>query len=132
MKKRQIQNKPTKSELEILDLLWEKKAATVREIYEILNARKPTVYTTVLKLLQIMTEKNLVERDDSSKAHVYRAKQPQDEMQKSLISDLLEKAFRGSALQLVQQVLETETTTAEDLKEIRRMIREAEKKGETK
>ncbi|MBA2735833.1 MAG: BlaI/MecI/CopY family transcriptional regulator, partial [Pyrinomonadaceae bacterium] len=95
------QNKPTVAELEILAVLWERDAATVKEVHEILNLNKPTTYTTVLKFLQIMTEKGLVERDDSSKAHVYRAKQPQNETQKNLVADLLEKAFRGSALRLV-------------------------------
>lgn len=124
--------KPTSAELEILDLLWERGTATVREVYEILNCRKPTVYTTVLKLMQIMHEKGIVERDSSSKAHIYRAKQTQDETQKNLVSDLLEKAFRGSALKLVQHVLETKPTSAEELAEIRKLIAEAEKKGENK
>lgn len=122
-------NKPTAAELEILAILWERESATVREIYEIINARKPTVYTTVLKLMQIMLEKGLVERDSSEKAHVYRAKQSQKETQKNLVSDLLEKAFRGSALRLVQHVLETKPANAEELAEIRRMINEAEEKG---
>jgi len=127
------QGKPTTAELEILDLLWERGAATVREVYEILSARrKPTVYTTVLKLLQIMHEKGLVERDTSAKAHIYRAKQTQDETQKNLVSDLLEKAFRGSALKLVQHVLETKPASAEELTEIRKLIAEAERKGESK
>ena len=119
-------NKPTPAELEILGVLWERGQATVREIYEVLNERKPTVYTTVLKLLQIMDEKSLVERDKQAKAHVYRAKQPQAETQKNLVSDLLEKAFRGSALNLVQHVLETKPASAEELREIRRMITEAQ------
>jgi BlaI family penicillinase repressor len=124
------QNKPTSAELEILDILWELEQATVREIHEILNRRKPTTYTTVLKFMQIMNEKGLVERDSTSKAHVYRAKQPQEETQRNLVSDLLEKAFRGSALRLVQHVLETKPTSAEELAEIRKMIAEAEAKGE--
>ncbi|HEX9959457.1 MAG TPA: BlaI/MecI/CopY family transcriptional regulator [Pyrinomonadaceae bacterium] len=123
------QNKPTAGELEILDVLWERDAATVREVYEFLSERKPTAYTTVLKLLQIMHEKGLVERDDSSKAHIYRAKQTQDETQKNLVSDLLEKAFRGSALRLVQHVLETKPASREELTEIRKLITEAEKKN---
>jgi BlaI family transcriptional regulator, penicillinase repressor len=125
--------KPTSAELEILDLLWERGAATVREVYEILSARrKPTGYTTVLKMLQIMNEKGLVERDSTAKAHVYRAKQSQDETQKNLVSDLLEKAFRGSALKLVQHVLETKPASADELAEIRKLIAEAERKGESK
>lgn len=123
--------KPTSAELEILDVLWQSGAATVREVFEILSARsKTTGYTTVLKLMQIMHEKGLVERDDSAKAHVYRARLSQDETQKSLVADLLEKAFRGSALKLVQHVLETKPASAEELAEIRHMIAEAEKKGE--
>lgn len=125
-------NKPTKSELEILSVLWERDAATVREIYEIFNERKPTAYTTVLKMLQIMTEKGLVERDVENKAHIYRPKQTQSETQKNLVSDLLEKAFRGSALRLVQHVLETKPASAAELAEIRKMITEAEEKGATK
>jgi BlaI family transcriptional regulator, penicillinase repressor len=128
-----MSRKPTTSELEILDVLWERGAATVREVYEILSARsKSTGYTTVLKLMQIMHEKGLVERDSSAKAHVYRTKQSQEETQKSLVSDLLEKAFRGSALKLVQHVLETKPASAEELSEIRKLIADAEKKGEDK
>jgi BlaI family penicillinase repressor len=123
------QNKPTTAELEILDLLWERGEATVREIHEILGARKPTIYTTVLKTMQIMHEKGLVERDASNKAHVFRAKQTQGETQNSLVSDLLEKAFRGSALSLVQHVLEAKPASAEELAEIRKMITEAEEKN---
>lgn len=123
------QNKPTSAELEILDLLWERGQATVREIHEIIGERKPTLYTTVLKTLQIMHEKGLVERDSASKAHVYSARQTQDETQKTLVSDLLEKAFRGSALKLVQHVLETKPTSAEELVEIRKLIAEAEDKN---
>lgn len=126
------QNKPTSAELEILSILWERETATVREVYEIINARKPTAYTTVLKLMQIMTEKGLVEPDKSGKAHVFRPLQPQSETQKNLVADLIEKAFRGSALRLVQHVLESKPASVEELKEIRKMIREAEKKGESK
>ena len=128
-----MSRKPTTAELEILDVLWERGAATVREVHEILNARsKPTLYTTVLKLMQIMHEKDLVERDSSAKAHVYRARASQDETQKNLVSDLLEKAFRGSALKLVQHVLETKPASAEELTEIRKLIADAEKRGENK
>jgi BlaI family transcriptional regulator, penicillinase repressor len=129
MKKEKKQNKPTPAELEILDIIWEHREATVREVFEVINERKPTAYTTVLKLMQIMYEKGLVERDSSSRAHIYRAKQAREQTQKNLVSDLLEKAFRGSALKLVQHVLETKPATAEELKEIRKLISEAEKKN---
>jgi predicted transcriptional regulator len=123
-------NQPTTAELEILDILWERGQATVRDVHEIINRRgKPTIYTTVLKLMQIMHEKGLVERDDSSKAHVYRALLSQDETQKNLVSDLLERAFRGSALSLVQHVLESKPASREELTEIRKLITEAEKKN---
>ncbi|HEY0428193.1 MAG TPA: BlaI/MecI/CopY family transcriptional regulator [Pyrinomonadaceae bacterium] len=122
-------NKPTEAELEILDVLWRLERATVREVHDVINERKPMGYTTVLKLMQIMLEKGLVERDSSSKAHVYRAKQTQNETQKNLVSDLLDKAFRGSALRLVQHVLETKPTSADELAEIRRMIADAEEKN---
>ncbi len=121
-------NKPTAAELEILSVLWEKNAATVREIHEVLNAKKPTGYTTVLKLMQLMDEKNLVERDRANRAHVYRAVIKQNETGRQMLSDVLQKVFGGSALKLVQQVLENETTSKEELKKIRRMIQEAEKK----
>ena len=122
------QTKPTQAELEILSVIWERETATVREVHDVMNRRKPTGYTTVLKLLQLMDEKGLVERDKTNRAHVYRAKTKQNETGKQMLSDVLQKVFGGSALKLVQQVLETETTTAEDLKEIRKMIQEAEKK----
>lgn len=127
MTKKQFQ--PTKAELEILDVLWERQTATVREIHAQINERKPTAYTTVLKTLQIMDEKSLVERDKAAKAHVYRAKQSPEHTQKNLVADLLEKAFRGSALKLVQHVLEAKPATAAELKEIRKLIGEAERKN---
>jgi len=124
--------KPTQAELEILSVIWERDTATVREVFEVINAQKPTGYTTVLKQLQLMDEKGLVERDKTNRAHVYRAKTKQNETGRQMLSDVLQKVFGGSALKLVQQVLETETTTAQELKEIRRMIELAEKKGEQK
>lgn len=126
------QNKPTAAELEILAVLWERETATVKEVHEILNQNKSTGYTTVLKLMQIMREKGLVTRDDTNKAHVFRAASAQTETRQNLVADLIERAFRGSALKLVQHVLEAKPSSAEDLKEIRRMIGEAEKQGETK
>jgi predicted transcriptional regulator len=126
------QNKPSAAELEILAVLWEKEAATVKEVHEVINERKPTGYTTVLKTMQIMREKNLVERDDTNKAHVFRAVEAQSETQKSMVADLIEKVFRGSALKLVQHVLEAKPASAEELETIRQMIKEAEMKGEKK
>jgi len=125
-------NQPTPAELEILDVLWELKHATVREVFEEISKRKATTYTTILKFMQIMQEKGLVERDVNEKAHVYRPRQTQRQTQTSLVSSLLDKAFRGSALSLVQHVLETKAATRDELDQIRKMINEAEAKGESK
>lgn len=124
-----MEKQPTSSELEILNVLWEKESATVREVFEVISANKSVTYTTVLKLMQIMTEKGLVERDEEGKAHLYRAAIPQNETQKGLVSDLLEKVFRGSAMQLVQNLLEAKKTSPEEMKEIRQMIEKAEKEA---
>ena len=124
--------KPTAAELKILSVLWEKSAATVKEVHEVINTRKPIGYTSVLKTMQIMREKGLVERDDANKAHVFRAVEAQTETQKNLVADLIEKVFRGSALKLVQHVLEAKPASAEELKKIREMIKKAESKGEKK
>jgi predicted transcriptional regulator len=125
-------NQPTPAELEILDILWDRKKATVREIFAEIEKRKPTKYTTVLKLLQIMQAKGLVVRDEKDKAHVYRPKNSQRQTQTKLVGTLLEKAFRGSALSLVQHVLETKPATRDELAAIRKMIDDAEAKGGSK
>ena len=124
--------KPTPAELEILDILWDLKKATVREVYDAISRRKSTTYTTVLKTMQIMQAKGLVIRDEAGKAHVYKPKSSQQQTQKRLVGSLLDRAFRGSALSLVQHVLETKPTTREELAEIRRLIDEAEAKGGSK
>ncbi|HVF47827.1 MAG TPA: BlaI/MecI/CopY family transcriptional regulator [Pyrinomonadaceae bacterium] len=123
-------NQPTPSELEILDILWERKSATVREVFEELSGRKSTTYTTVLKFMQIMQEKGLVVRDEKERAHVYRPAETQGQTRTKLVRTLLEKAFRGSALSLVQHVLEVKPATREELAAIREMINEAERRGE--
>src|SRR5215213_7808904 len=119
---------PTPAELEILDILWDRKKATVREVFEELSRRKSTTYTTVLKFMQIMQAKGLVIRDEKDKAHVYRPKSTQRQTQTKLVGTLLEKAFRGSALSLVQHVLETKPETREELTANLKMIDEAEAK----
>ncbi|HKP68721.1 MAG TPA: BlaI/MecI/CopY family transcriptional regulator [Pyrinomonadaceae bacterium] len=120
---------PTPAELEILDVLWDRGTATVREVHDVISQNRSTTYTTILKLMQIMHEKDLVERDQSGKAHIYQPKHSQQHTQTKLVGSLLDKAFRGSALSLVQHVLETKPTTKEELDAIRRMIDEAEAKG---
>lgn len=120
--------KPTEAEMQILVVLWEKKAATVREIHELLNVGKPTAYTTTLKMLQNMTEKDLVERDDSNRAHVYRAKLGRETTERTFARDLIKRVFGGSASQLIIRVLESEPSDAEELAAIRQMIEKAERK----
>ena len=120
---------PTASELAILDVLWKKERATVREVFEELGRKKKTTYTTVLKLMQIMQEKGLVERDESDRAHVYRPAQTRRRTRQGLVGNLLDRAFQGSALSLVQHVLETKPATKDELNAIRKMIDEAEARG---
>ena len=121
-----IKSKPTSAELDILAVLWERGASTVRDVYAALSERKPTTYTTVLKFMQIMNEKGLVKRDEHAKAHIYSAVPTEEQTKTNLVSDLLDRAFRGSALKLVQHVLETKAASPDDLAEIRRMITDAE------
>src|SRR5215472_14198357 len=95
--------RPTKLELSILKVLWEAGPRSVREIQGILNDSKPTGYTTVLKMLQIMTEKGLVERDETARPQIYRAKYSREQTQRHLMRDLVERAFGGSVKSLVMQ-----------------------------
>ena len=114
--------RPTEAELELLRILWEKEPATVREIYDTLNQDRPSGYTTVLKLLQIMTSKGLVVRDEASRAHVYRAAISQDAMQSKLLRDLSMRLFSGSAAQLAMHALAMEPASQIELDEIRALI----------
>ena len=118
--------RPTDGELEILRVLWERGASTVREVHEVLDARHATGYTTVLKLLQIMTEKGLVARDARERAHVYRARIPREDTERQLVGDLLERAFAGSASSLVMRALSSKKTSPEELARIRRLLDELE------
>lgn len=119
--------RPTDAELEILNVLWQRGPSTVREVYEVLLESKDIGYTTVLKLMQIMSEKGLVSRDESDRRHVYEAERAQDETQRQLLSDLLDRAFQGSATKLVQQALSSKKASKEELREIRRMLDELER-----
>jgi len=125
-------NKPTKAELGILSILWERNPASVRDVHARLSELKPVKYTSVLKTMQIMFEKGMLKRDATAKAHLYRPVHTQRQTQKSLVNDLLDRAFRGSALKLVQHVLETKPASPDELAEIKRMISEVEAKGDRK
>jgi predicted transcriptional regulator len=112
--------KPTDAELAILRVLWASGPSTVRQVAEELG--RDTGYTTVLKLLQIMTEKRLVRRDESARTHVYEAASTQDQTERQLVSDLVERVFDGSAAKLVLQALAATKATPEELDEIRKLL----------
>lgn len=114
--------RPTDAELEILRVLWRRGPSTVREVHEALASTHPTVYTSVLKLMQIMSEKGLVHRTEEQRAHVYEARLAQEETQAQLLGDLMERAFDGSATKLVMQALSAKEASAEELTEIRAML----------
>lgn len=118
---------PTEAELEILRVLWDNGPSTVRDVHERVGRRRAVGYTTVLKLMQIMLEKRLVERDTGQRSHVYTARVARGATQGALVSDLLERAFGGSAAALVQRALESSPASASELAEIRRMIEERER-----
>jgi BlaI family transcriptional regulator, penicillinase repressor len=122
--------KPTDAELAILGVLWSRGPSTVRQVHDALNESRATGYTTALKLLQIMTEKGLVARDESDRSHIYRARLSEGETQRQLVDDLLGRAFGGSATKLVMQALTGRKATSEELAEIRRLI--DEKQGGTR
>ena len=122
MVKRRETPKPTESELELLGILWERGPVTVRELFEAVNLGRPVVYTGVLKLLQIMTEKGLVERDERGRAHVYRAAVSQADTERRFLEELSEKLFAGSAAQLALRALQLEKASEEELEAIRQLI----------
>src|SRR3984893_17614656 len=122
--------RPTDSELAILRVLWERGPSTVRDVHEDLNQHAPTGYTTVLKLLQIMTEKGLVVRDETQRAHIYESSYGEQKTQRQLLSDLADRAFGGSAAKLVMQALSGRKASADELNEIRDLLDRLE--GETK
>jgi predicted transcriptional regulator len=114
--------RPTKLELSILKVLWEAGPRSVRDIQKILDESKPTGYTTVLKMLQIMTEKGLVERDESVRPQIYRTRYSEEQTQRHLLSDLLQRAFGGSVKALVMQALASKKSSAKDLDAIEKLL----------
>jgi BlaI family transcriptional regulator, penicillinase repressor len=120
--------RPTDTELAILRVLWERGASTVRQVHEIMSVERPTAYTTALKMLQIMTEKGLVRRDETDRTHVYQARLTEEQTQRQLVRDLLDRAFGGSATKLVMQALNARRSSSEELSEIRKLIEGREEK----
>jgi predicted transcriptional regulator len=122
-------SRPTDAELAILRVLWRRGESTVRQVHDALSQERETGYTTILKLMQIMTEKGLVERDESERTHVYQTRLTQEQTQQQLVGDLLDKAFGGSASQLVLQALAAKPASADELKSIRQLLDELEGGG---
>src|SRR3954467_13718011 len=114
--------RPTDGELAILRVLWARGPSTVRQVHDVLSRDRPGAYTTTLKLLQIMTEKGLVRRDDADRSHVFQARMSEAQTQRQLVRDLLDRAFGGSASKLVMQALAARRATQEELGEIRKLI----------
>jgi predicted transcriptional regulator len=118
--------RPTDAELAILRVLWKRGPSTVRDVHESLSAEQGTGYTTVLKLMQIMAEKGLVDRDESQRAHVYRARASEDRTQSQLVSDLLDRAFDGSPARMAMQALSAKKSSKAELAELRALLDELE------
>ena len=114
--------RPTEAELGILRVLWDGGPRSVRDIQRILNESRPTGYTTVLKLMQIMTDKGLVERDESQRPQIYRSRYSQEQTQRQLLRDLLDRAFGGSVKELVLQALATKRSSAEELDAMEKLL----------
>src|ERR1700739_1066030 len=120
--------KPTASELQILQVLWERGPSTVREVHDALREEKALGYTTVLKLMQIMTAKGLVRRNEEQRAHVYEAQQPAEKTKRQFASDMLQRVFDGSAKELMLHALADRRGSKEELAELRQLLEEYERK----
>ena len=124
--------RPTDAELAILRILWDRGPSTVRQVHEILGRERQAAYTTALKLLQIMTEKGLVERDERDRTHIYRARLSEETTQRQLVRDLVDRAFAGSSSKLVLQALASKRASAEELRDIRKAIDSARNEKEVR
>ena len=120
--------KPTPSELEILQVLWERGPSTVREVHEALGNKRPIGYTSVLKLMQIMTAKDTLRRNEQQRAHVYEAVQPAEKTKRQLALDVLQRVFDGSASQLMMHALADRKASKEEVDELRRLLNDYERK----
>jgi BlaI family transcriptional regulator, penicillinase repressor len=120
--------KPTDAELDILQVLWDLGPATVREVHEVLQRSKHSQYTTTLKLMQIMAEKGLLDRDESARAHVYRPRQEREQVQTQVAKYLLDRLFGGSAQSLLLGALSAKRASPEELAALRRMLTDYERR----
>lgn len=121
--------KPTAAELELLSVLWTQGPSTVREIHEVLSKEKETGYTTTLKILQKMTDKGLVTRDESQRSHVYRAALGAEKTQRQLVHELLDKAFGGAADKLIQHALSSRKVSRDEIEALRQLLNDLEEKS---
>jgi BlaI family penicillinase repressor len=126
---KEVLYKPTESELEILNILWDKGSATVREVHDVVSQQKPSGYTTTLKLLQIMFEKGMVTRTLQGKLHVYKASFKRQKAQAQMVKKMIDTVFNGSASQLVMQALGQHKASAKELEEIRAYLSSLERGG---
>jgi BlaI family transcriptional regulator, penicillinase repressor len=123
-----VAHKPTASELEILRVLWLRGPSTVREVHDALSDKKSVGYTSILKLMQIMTEKGLVRRDEAQRAHVYEACEPAEKTKRQIAGDLLQRVFEGSARDLMVHALAGRRTSKAEIDDLRRLLDEHERK----
>ena len=128
LKRTRVVPLPTEAELEVLTVLWGRGASTVREVFDLLSGTKDVGYTTVLKQMQVMFEKGLLERSERFRSHVYSAAAEREETQQRLAGNLLERAFAGSARDLVLGALGAKKVSAEELRAIRKVLDEFERK----
>lgn len=126
------QGKPTESEMEILQILWERGPSTVREVHDILLQSKDSGYTTTLKLMQIMNEKGLLTRNDDPKSHIYSAAVKKESIQKQVVSKMINALFKGSSARLVMHALGNHRASKEEISEIKRYLDEMENRGNAK
>ena len=114
--------RPTDAELEILTVLWSIGPATVREVHNVINRRRPAQYCTILKFMQIMAEKGLVRRNEEQRAHIYEAARPRERTQQQLAGDLLDRAFSGSAKALLMGALSAKKASPKELAELHKLL----------
>lgn len=119
---------PTDGELEVLRILWTNGPSTVKQVHEVVNKDRPTVYTTTLKVMQVMREKGLLVRNDSKYRHIYRPALPEEKTQRQLVTDFLERTFSGSTEKLMMHLLSAKKISAKERAKIRRMLDEIEGK----
>jgi BlaI family transcriptional regulator, penicillinase repressor len=127
MTKKNDTPRPTDAELDILNILWDAGASTVRQVHERLQARKPSQYTTTLKLMQIMAEKGLVERNETARSHIYKARHAREHVQRRVAKYLLDRFFDGSARSLMLGALDANPASQSELAELRQLLADYEK-----